>query len=250
MRNALRPTQNLFLRKKCAMIKLTALIRRQHDERPFRVFGGREAPAPERRLMMRFLAPFLFLLTSISSIYAATLSLHAIDSATALVLVDGQIAPGDTHSLQAYIESARTSTLKLAMVSFNSPGGNLEEGYKLATEIKRARLCNRSRGGENLCIGVLFRLRCRNDELDGAQCAHRRPWRRRRQWRPVRDCCVRDHRHRPVGGKGTRHSVRHHWKNGYDATERHHLAVEYGIDLNGRADARSFPFREFELERS
>ena len=199
---------------------------------------------------MRFLAPFLFLLTSISSIHAATLSLHAIDSATALVLVDGQIAPGDTHSLQAYIESSRTSSLKLAMVSFNSPGGNLEEGYKLATEIKRARTRDRSRGGENLCIGVLFRLRCRNDEMDGAQCAHRRPWRRRRQWRPVRDCCVRDHRHRPVGGKGTRHSLRHHWKNGYDATKRHHLAVECGIDINGRADARSLPFREFELERS
>ncbi len=104
---------------------------------------------------MRFLAPFLFLITSISSVHAATLSLHAIDSATALVLVDGHITPGDAHILQAYIELSRTSTLKLAMVSFNSPGGNLEEGYKLATEIKRARLATEVEA-EKICASACF----------------------------------------------------------------------------------------------
>jgi hypothetical protein len=104
---------------------------------------------------MRFLAPFLFLITSISSVHAATLSLHAIDSATALVLVDGHITPGDAHSLQAYIESSRTSTLKLAMVSFNSPGGDLEEGYKLATVIKRARLATEVEA-EKICASACF----------------------------------------------------------------------------------------------
>ena len=104
---------------------------------------------------MRFLAPFLFFMTSISSIHAATLSLHAIDSATALVLVEGQITPGDAHSLQAYIESSRTSALKVTMVSFNSPGGNLEEGYKLATEIKRARLATEVEA-EKICASACF----------------------------------------------------------------------------------------------
>jgi hypothetical protein len=104
---------------------------------------------------MRFLAPLLFFVTSISSIHAATLSLHAIDGATALVLVDGQITPGDAHSLQGYIESSRTSALKVTMVSFNSPGGNLEEGYKLATEIKRARLATEVES-EKICASACF----------------------------------------------------------------------------------------------
>jgi hypothetical protein len=104
---------------------------------------------------MRFLAPFLFFVTSISSIHAATLSLHAIDSARALVLVEGQITPGDAHSLQAYIESSRTSALKVTMVSFNSPGGNLEEGYKIATEIIRARLATEVES-EKICASACF----------------------------------------------------------------------------------------------
>ena len=104
---------------------------------------------------MRFLAPFLLFVTSISSIHAATLSLHAIDSATARVLVDGEITPGDAHSLQAYVESSRTSALKVTMVSFNSPGGNLEEGYKLATEIKRTRLATEVEA-EKICASACF----------------------------------------------------------------------------------------------
>jgi hypothetical protein len=104
---------------------------------------------------MRFLAPFLFFVTSISSIHAATLSLHATDGASALVLVEGKIAPGDAHSLQAYVESSRTSALKVTLVSFNSPGGNLEEGYKLATEIKRARLATEVEA-EKICASACF----------------------------------------------------------------------------------------------
>jgi hypothetical protein len=104
---------------------------------------------------MRFLASFLIFMTSISSLHAATFSLHAIDASTALVLVDGPIIPGDTHSLQAYVESSRTSALKVTMVSFNSPGGNLEEGYKLATEIKRARLATEVEA-EKTCASACF----------------------------------------------------------------------------------------------
>jgi hypothetical protein len=72
------------------------------------------------------------------------------------ILMEGRIDQGDAGRLHALIDNARRSGRSLARVQLNSPGGNLGEGLKMATEIKGQRLATEVPKGATCASACFF----------------------------------------------------------------------------------------------
>lgn len=59
-----------------------------------------------------------------------------------VVVLDGQIAPGDTDQLNQILKSANDAGKLVSAIRLNSPGGNLVEGAKLADAVRYAKMAS------------------------------------------------------------------------------------------------------------
>ncbi len=87
---------------------------------------------------------------------AASFSFGASMDGGGTILMEGKIDQGDAGRLHALIDNARRSGRPLARVQLNSPGGNLGEGIKMATEIKGQRLATEVPKGATCASACFF----------------------------------------------------------------------------------------------
>jgi hypothetical protein len=73
---------------------------------------------------------------------AATLTSYVSKEGKVVVILTGEIAPGDTDRLQQIIKTANDSGKTVSGVRLNSSGGNLLEGVKLADAIRFAKIAS------------------------------------------------------------------------------------------------------------
>ena len=73
---------------------------------------------------------------------AATLTSDVSKEGKVVVILTGEIAPGDTDRLQQIIKTANDSGKIVSGIRLNSSGGNLLEGVKLADAIRFAKIAS------------------------------------------------------------------------------------------------------------
>ena len=73
---------------------------------------------------------------------AATLTSYVSKEGKVVVILTGEIAPGDTDRLQQIIKTANDSGKIVSGIRLNSFGGNLLEGVKLADAIRFAKIAS------------------------------------------------------------------------------------------------------------
>ncbi len=74
----------------------------------------------------------------------------------ATIVMEGRIDQGDAGRLHALIDNARRSGRPIAQVQLDSPGGNLAEGLKMATEIKHQHLATEVPKGATCASACFF----------------------------------------------------------------------------------------------
>src|SRR2546430_4694111 len=73
---------------------------------------------------------------------SATLTSYISKEGKVIVILNGEIAPGDTDHLQQIIRTANDSGKIVSGIRLNSPGGNLLESAKLADAIRFAKIAS------------------------------------------------------------------------------------------------------------
>jgi len=86
---------------------------------------------------------------------AATLTSYVSKEGKVIVILTGEIAPGDTNQLQRIIKTANDPGKVVSGIRLNSPGGNLLEGVKLADAIRFAKIASVVPNGST-CASACF----------------------------------------------------------------------------------------------
>ncbi len=86
---------------------------------------------------------------------SATLTSYVSKEGKVIVILNGEVAPGDTDQLQQIIKTANDSGKIVSGIRLNSPGGNLLEGVKLADAIRFAKIASVVPNGST-CASACF----------------------------------------------------------------------------------------------
>ncbi len=86
---------------------------------------------------------------------SATLTSDVSDEGKVIIILNGDIAPGDADQLHRLIEVANNSGRIVSGIRLNSPGGNFSEGVKLAEGIRFAKIASVIPNGST-CVSACF----------------------------------------------------------------------------------------------
>ncbi|HEY8096253.1 MAG TPA: hypothetical protein VIE65_09235 [Methylobacter sp.] len=106
------------------------------------------------RIPAFFIAALIFVASALSS-QSATLTSYISKEGKVVVILNGEIAPGDTDQLQQIIKTANDSGKIVSGIRLNSPGGNLLEGSKLADAFRFAKIASVV-PNESTCASACF----------------------------------------------------------------------------------------------
>ena len=87
--------------------------------------------------------------------YAATLSSYTSKEGKQIILLNGEIAPGDLDQLQSLIKEANSAGRLVSGIRLNSPGGALLEAVKLADVIRYGKIATVVPNGQT-CASACF----------------------------------------------------------------------------------------------
>jgi membrane-bound ClpP family serine protease len=102
------------------------------------------------RISTFFVAALIFAGSALSSV-SATLTSYVSKEGKVVVILNGEIAPGDTDQLEQIIKTANDSGKIVSGIRLNSLGGNLLEGAKLADAIRFAKIASIVPNGSTCC---------------------------------------------------------------------------------------------------
>jgi hypothetical protein len=106
------------------------------------------------RISTFFIAALIFAGAALSS-KSATLTSYISKEGKVVVILNGEIAPGDTDQLQQITKTANDSGKIVSGIRLNSLGGNLLEGAKLADAIRFAKIASVVPNGST-CASACF----------------------------------------------------------------------------------------------